>query len=97
MHSVRAEERDRGPSRTRRGRGPETSGVIIGRDGLIERCPPRAQYVEKRGQDDNQRDVENHGIKGRVERESTAPMHARRGKKRKTFMETTSEKSALSV
>jgi hypothetical protein len=28
---------------------------------------------------------------------STAPMHARRGEKRKTFMETTSEKSALSV
>ena len=34
----------------------------------------------------------------RVDREkSTAPMHARRGEKRKTFMETTSEKSALSV
>jgi hypothetical protein len=28
---------------------------------------------------------------------STAPMHARRGEKRKTFTETTSEKSALSV
>ena len=72
MHSVRAEERDRGLSRTRCGRVPKTSAVIIGRDGLIERCPARAQRVEKRGQDDSQREVENHGIKRRVPREDIA-------------------------
>jgi hypothetical protein len=33
----------------------------------------------------------------RVDREEHRPMHARRGEKRKTFMETISEKSALSV
>src|SRR5258708_1701043 len=44
----RREEHDRGLSRTRRGRGPKTSGVVIGRDGLIEKCPPLAQHVEKR-------------------------------------------------
>jgi hypothetical protein len=30
-------------------------------------------------------------------RRKSTPMHARRGEKRKTFMETTSEKSALSL